>query len=325
MKNFAMRKKKGVFFTLSIIIYVIVCAVIYYCVPIYIQEKKETGRSEAYYNIYQMAKYNDKYLDLEFHNSTNLYEQIPIPEVEEPTSKDIIDRIGAIEYINTGGEDVANQIRMEREKAWLKKYENATELYNISVYPDGPDFLQRYGWALKIIEYKKNISTEIDGYMEYFIIPTQVILKQPNVWVRFNVNDVIEKALEYIIYEDRDLKNYYKKGAIIDFKNEIGYRVNNEFYNLSQDVPSRIKFFKDGDKFGLHTSENDISPYYTITHPCYDVLISRTQPKTYSLKLIDEEEINNKIRNLRLRGIIYASVFFIGLMVILLIVFTRTK
>lgn len=307
------------------IVYMVCCVVIYYCIPIYIEQKKETNRSDAYYNLYEMSKYNDKYLDIEFYNSTNLYEQIPIPGVEEPTSDDISDRIGLLEYIKTGGEDVAIQIRKEREKAWLRKYENAVELYNISVYPEGPDFLQQYGWALKIIEYMKDINNEVDGYMEYYIFPAQVILKEGYIWNGLNVNKVIEDAFNYITTQDRNLKDYYKKGAIIDFKDEIRFRVNNEFYKLIQDIPAQIKFHKEGDRYGFKTRENDVAPYGSIGNSYYKVFLSCTQPKTYSLKLIDNEEIDNKVRDLRLRVMVYASIILIILVGLILIKYKKAK
>lgn len=289
-----MRIKKAQTVYVACIVYIAALISIYYAINAYIEDKVIRLREEALTALNSFFEQKPMYVDLLYGPYRCSYEEVEIPQPEVPSFTDILNAqkfFKEMEHEDMTYEEVENRVRTNLFKKWEETYGNFTRMYDLDIYPTESETLPKRGWALKIIKKKPewaNTVFEGGGVETYFLFPKQVAYKRIAPLLQGAVPSIetaVQEALEFVVTNEKsDLQPYYSRGSSYNLEDRMKSAIDNEYYYFTQDTD--VGTIRYGD--GSSTVGNG-----SMYNGYYEVFFHRTQPKTYSIRYVGDDIVNN--------------------------------
>lgn len=208
--------KLNKYMVLTIILYIVLCGIIIIFSFKYVEGKRDRLRSEAYSELRNFFKEQDKFVMIEYSGEKVSYEKGEVPQYSQSS--------------------LFSFIYSEREKArekaeWEERYGNVYKIYNLKPKWESTNSYDTdnkwTGWLFNIIE-----STGM-GFQEYQIFPRSVgYFKQESRWLYDyapSVQTAIDEAFEF--HTTNPKSSYYGKISEIHPWDIIS-KVENEYYQM---------------------------------------------------------------------------------------------
>lgn len=294
--------------------YIALSVAIYSAVDKSIDEKVVRLHDEAIANLNSFFESKPKYVDLLYGPYKCDYKEVQIPKPEEPDLNIVLNYIKAVDSTLTFN-DAANKIRQNLKDVWEKKYGNYRKMYELDIFPSEDDNLYHSGWALKVI-CKLPKWTQSDGIETYLIFPKQIAYKNIPPLLYGSVPSV-ETAIQEALYfttknEISDLYPFYERGSTYNLIEKMKSAINNDYYNLVEDSIGKLTYYNAGEFGHEHSSieSGGMSNVY------YEVIYHRTQPVSYSIQFVGDEQIDKKRLTAIYVGLLTIIVFGIILIIV---------
>ena len=270
----------------TIIVYFSLLLMLFIGVPIFIYQKSEKLRKQAYNTLGLFFQKHHKYVYLEFawdkKFTSKREERVPIPPNPEQTAFSTTPKGKEEWQINYG--DLYYLYSLGYEFCYHQ--EGKTK----SIFPLHPCC---FSWCLSVIERIE------DGYIRYIIYPYRIGLKKQtddyfNNYVP-TTSAILENAFNFYTTNEKSGYSEYYTG-IGDKKNELDYSILNEYYRIQRDTISALSFIgKDVMRHNGNRTPIDIGFMYT---EYYKVFMRKSQPITFRItkvKDIEKEEIKKTL------------------------------
>lgn len=289
------------------VLYLLLTIGAYYFADSYIKGKSEQMEHLTLERLNSYFKFDKKYVDIAYNHYRTSYKQIPIPKPREISTWEA--KSSANYLANAKGdldinvmEESAKELNLREQEKWQQEYEDIYSLFELNTTSE-KDYGS--GWSIRIVE-KNPMSGTRPGFIVYYIYPKMFAYKNlyyMSYYTRPSIEDALQEALDYEIKNDRsELAEYYSKGSTKGLAETICLDSSNDYWYVSKDSvrtlwwndPNDVNYFS-----SLYENEKPI-PSGSMFNNYYKVFFERSQPTTYSIYRVSQENIDTKMLTMRI-------------------------